>query len=96
MNQKAEQKGDLLDRLSLEDVSFKRKDLLTELLDVIDYLWKTRPAYKKFMNEERVHEIKEALLNSTYQFSPMFQSFIPKPNKPGQMRPITHPFRRDQ
>lgn len=43
------------------------------------------------MKEERVHEIKEALLNSTYQFSPMFRSWIPKPNKPGQMRPITQP-----
>lgn len=85
----------LLVRLRQEDKTLKRKDLPPKLLDVVDYLLKTTPAYKKIMKEERVHEIKEALFNSTYQFSPMFRSWIPKPNKPGKMRPITQPFKED-
>ena len=78
------------------DGSFKRKDLLPKLLDVIDYLWKEKAAYQAILKEERLKDIKKALLNSTFQFSSMYRSWIPKPNKPGKLRPITQPHREDR
>lgn len=54
-----------------------------------------KPVYKELTPEGKLEEVKRALCNSTFQFSPMLRSWIPKPNKPGKLRPITQPAKRD-
>jgi retron-type reverse transcriptase len=62
---------------------------------MIDYLWTMEPAYKVNNPPKRLEEIKRALMSSTFRFSSMYRSWIPKPNKPGKMRPITQPHKED-
>lgn len=66
-----------------------------KLLKMIDYLWTMEPAYKVNNPPKRLEEIKRALMSSTFRFSSMYRSWIPKPNKPGKMRPITQPHKED-
>lgn len=61
----------------------------------MDHLWDARTDYKEKITESELQGMKKALLNSTFQFYPMYRSWIPKPNKPGEMRPITQPNKVD-
>lgn len=61
----------------------------------IDYLWEEKAVYKQLTPEKELEKLKKALLSSTFQFSSMYRSWIPKPNKPGKLRPITQPNKAD-
>lgn len=56
---------------------------------------KARLFYKEIISMEKLKEVKRALLNSTFHFSSMYRSWIPKPNKPGKLRAITQPNKGD-
>lgn len=60
----------------------------------MENLWETQShVYRELLSESEFIEIKKSLSNSTFPFSPMYRSWIPKPNKPGQQRPITQPLK---
>ena len=46
---------------------------------------------KRKWAEKELQEVKKALLHSTFKFSSMYRSWIPKPNKLGELRAITKP-----
>lgn len=77
-----------------EESSLKRKGLMDKLVKIVDYLWETKSVYKELTPERELQEVKKALKNSTFQFSSMYRSWIPKPNKPGKLRPITQPKKK--
>lgn len=61
--------------------------------------WKSQSILVKALalpQREELEEIQCELLTSTFRFSAMFRSFIPKANKPGMFRPITQPAERDR
>lgn len=89
------EKKDLLTLLREEDICMKKTDLIEKLVKIVDYLWETENEYKEVVSKSQLEEMKEALKNSTFRFSAMYRSFIPKPNKPGQFRPITQPKKVD-
>lgn len=64
------------------------------LFCVIDYLWEDFSTYK-VLDKSQVEEIKRSLIHSSFQFSSMYRSCIPKPHKPGEMRPIRQPHKAD-
>lgn len=81
--------------------------LRNRLSEMIQLLWEshgnwdkevgcftTNPKYPS-LSFERVCEIRQSIEGGSFRFSPLFRSFIPKPNKPGKLRPITQPFRDD-
>ena len=73
-----------------------RKSLFEKLLVIMENLWETQShVYRELLSESEFIEIKKSLSNSTFPFSPMYRSWIPKPNKPGQLRPITQPHKAD-
>ncbi|MBA0704412.1 hypothetical protein Golax_016670, partial [Gossypium laxum] len=76
-----------------EEGSQKRKRLIEKLVKLVDCLWERKPVYvyKELISMEKLKEVKRALLNSTFYFSSMYRSWIPKPNKPGKLRAITQP-----
>jgi retron-type reverse transcriptase len=47
------------------------------------------------MDDVEVFSILKHFKLGTYRFSPMRRTFIPKPNKPGDFRPITQPHEAD-
>lgn len=67
---------------------------MDKLVKIVDYLWETKSVYKELTPERELQEVKKALKNSTFQFSSMYRSWIPKPNKPGKLRPITQPKKK--
>lgn len=81
--------------LRKEESHLKKKELIGKLLKIIDYLWETETTYQEMRSERQLEELKRRLFNSTFQFSSMYRSWIPKPNKPGQLRPITQPNKAD-
>ena len=72
----------------------KYKDYLLMLLCVIQYLWE-KFSTLEVLDKSQVEEIKRSLKNSSFQFSSMYRSCIPKPHKPGEMRPIRQPHKAD-
>lgn len=86
---------DLLTLLREEESHLKRKDFLNKLVQIMDYLWEKKSIYKRLTSEITLDEMKKTLLNSTFQFSSMYRSWIPKPNKPGHLRAITQPNKAD-
>lgn len=42
-----------------------------------------------------VRDIKSSLGAASFRFSAMHRFYIPKPNKPGQLRPITQPYPKE-
>jgi hypothetical protein len=78
-----------------EEGSQKRKRLIEKLVKLVDCLWERKPVYKELISMEKLKEVKRALLNSTFHFSSMYRSWIPKPNKPGKLRAITQPNKGD-
>lgn len=86
---------DLLTLQREEESSLKKKDLMDKFVKIVDFLWETKSISKELTPEGKLKEVRKALLNSTFQFSSMYRSWIPKPNKPGQLRPITQPDKAD-
>lgn len=69
--------------------------MFLKFCSIINSLWKSSDFVSKYTKSD-VSEIIMSLVDSNYRFSPMFRSFIPKPKKPGQWRPITQPAERDR
>lgn len=74
---------DLLTLQREEESSLKKKDLMDKFVKIVDFLWETKSISKELTPEGKLKEVRKALLNSTFQFSSMYRSWIPKPNKPG-------------
>lgn len=68
---------------------------MDKLVETIGYLWGSKSVYKELTSERELQETQKLLLNSTFRFSPMYRSWIPKPNKPGELRAITQPNKGD-
>ena len=51
--------------------------------------------YREQRPEKELQEVKKALLRFTFKFSLMYWSWIPKPNKLGELRAITKPDKAD-
>ena len=47
------------------------------------------------LDNSQLTQILEALSTSSFHFLPMYRLFVPKPFKPGELRPITIPHPRD-
>lgn len=62
---------------------------------IICSLWSAKPSYKELLSEIELEEVKKSLIFSTFSFSSMYHSWITKPNKPGQLRAITQPNKKD-
>lgn len=62
----------------------------------IDALFKEEPIHD--IQESDYQQIQRALIGSSFHFSTMYRSYIPKPKKPGRtgkLRPITQPHKKD-
>ena len=66
----------------------KKKDWLRKWLCVIYYLWEEFSTYKVLDKSQ----IKRSLIHSSFQFSSMYRSCIPKPHKPGRCDPLHSPI----
>ena len=95
-NQSVRKSQDLLTLLRDEESSLKRKGLMDKLVKIVDSLWETKDPYKDLTPKRKLQEVKKELLNSTFHFSSMYRSWIPKLNKPEQLRPITQPNQDDR
>jgi retron-type reverse transcriptase len=70
--------------------------MISRLSSLIDTLWESNLGYKERYTKKEVEERQLLLLESSYCFDSMLRSFIPKPKKPGQFRPITQPAEKDR
>lgn len=70
--------------------------MISRLSSLIDTLWESNLGYKERYTKKEVEERQLLLLESSYCFYSMLRSFIPKPKKPGQFRPITQPAEKDR
>lgn len=68
---------------------------MEKFVTIVDYLWARKSVYKERIPFRELQDVKKSLKNSTFQFSSMFRSWIPKPNKPGKQRAITQPNKAD-
>jgi len=81
-----------------------RTKIFCSLINRLRELWE-RNAHRVsfFKNKDRYEGLRKEELNEiiwkiehqTFTFSPMTRVYIPKPNKPGQTRPITMPSKKD-
>lgn len=78
-----------------EESNLQKKDLMDKLVKIMDSLWETESIYKELTPQGTLQKMKRALFHSTFQFSSMYRSWIPKPNKPGELRAITQPNKAD-
>lgn len=69
---------------------------MSELSSLIGTLWESNSVYQERHTLEEVNQMQLELVTSTYRFSPMVRSFIPKPKKAGQFRAITQPASKDR
>ena len=68
---------------------------MDKLVKEVDLLWETKSVYREQRPEKELQEVKKALLRFTFKFSLMYWSWIPKPNKLGELRAITKPDKAD-
>lgn len=80
---------------SIREKVLGESKLMKKLLLIIDSFWERNSFYQQIHSKSELCEIKKRLSNSTYQFCSMYRSWIPKPNKPGKLRPITQPNKVD-
>lgn len=72
-----------------------RKGLFDDFLELIRILWQAEtedPSERP--NNTPLEAIVTGLITQSFQFSPMYRSWLPK-EKPGELRPITQPEKRD-
>lgn len=84
-----------LNSLRESDSSDIRNELTSKLVQLVRFRWELRTNKKEPTIDWQLEAIVNALNNSSFRFSPMYRSWIPKPNKPGQLRPITQPNEKD-
>lgn len=84
------------DQFGSGGADMKDRKFIDELCTIIGLLWERKEVYRERLKREELEEIQCELLTSTFRFSAMFRSFIPKANKPGMFRPITQPAERDR
>ena len=82
--------------LGLEKVNYQQKDLLSKLVKAIGILYRTERKKSSYLSKDDLSRLQNALLSRHFRFSTMFRAYIPQPNKPGKLRPITPPARRDR
>lgn len=87
---------DVLTRLREESPDLRTKGLMDKLVLIVEHLWSNNAAYRQTRNRGELANLKSSLLKGTFSFSPMNRSYRPKPNKPGQTRPITKPHIADR
>ena len=87
---------DFLQFLREESSDLRPQDLLKKLIKVILYIEQRnlRCIKKIYTENSHLEDLKTRVLECRFQFSEMHRSWIPKPNKPGKMRPIT-PCKKD-
>lgn len=71
------------------------ENLSNKLIMIARYLYEERPKYKSLISEMELEKRILSLEDGTFSFSSMSRSWIPKPHKPGEMRPITKPHKED-
>lgn len=69
--------------------------LMNKLFLIMDMLWERKMDYQDIHSKSELCSIKKRLSNCTYKLSFMRRYWIPKPNKPGKLRPITQPNKVD-
>lgn len=70
--------------------------LLGQLIQTIGDTWREKSGQGASTPDKELEALLNALRESRFRFSPMYRSWIPKPNKPGEVRPITQPATRDR
>lgn len=73
----------------------KKKGLMGKLVQLIRYRWEEKTGNRESLTDMELEELAKVLNNSSFSFSSMYRSWIPKPHKPGELRPITQPAKRD-
>lgn len=68
---------------------------LIKLLEMVRSIYEMHPYLYPYISRNSFQAIKVQLLKRWYLFRPMYRSFIPKPKKPEQLRPITQPAKED-
>lgn len=76
-----------LNSLRESDSSDIRNELTSKLVQLVRFRWELRTNKKEPTIDWQLEAIVNALNNFSFRFSPMYRSWIPKPNKPGQLRP---------
>ena len=79
----------------LMDATKTRRNLMPCLCQLVYLFWDRDRRHYPLLDKPKVEEIRDSLLKGAYRFSVMHRSFIPKPNKPGKLRPITQPHKID-
>lgn len=77
------------------DSSDIKNGLMSKLVELVRFRWELRTNKKESTIDWELEALINALNNSSFRFSPMYRSWIPKPNKPDQLRPITQPNEKD-
>lgn len=72
--------------------------MIERLVSYVEALWAANPGIYTLTRGKapNVGLIIEGLRDGTYKFRPMYRTFIPKPKKPGEFRPITQPADKDR
>lgn len=68
---------------------------ISDLIEQMKALY-TLLEYNRRYSESEVEQIINEIKEKRYVFSPMRPFYLPKPNKPGELRPITAPANRDR
>lgn len=72
------------------------EDLSNKVVMITQYLYGVKTTkYMNLISEKKLEDLLSSLRNGSFRFSPMYRSWIPKPNKPGETRPITQPHKKD-
>lgn len=66
----------------------KKEGLMGQLVQLVGNLWREKSG-------QELEALLNALQESHFRFSSMYHSWIPKPNKPGELRPITQLANKD-
>lgn len=73
-----------------------RVGLMDELTQIIGDTWREKSGQEASTPDKELEALLNALREARFRFSPMYRSWIPKPNKPGEVRPITQPATCDR
>lgn len=79
----------------LSPLSDIKNGLTNKLVELVRIRWELRNDKKESTIDRELEALIIALNNLSFRFSPMYRSWIPKANKPGELRPITQPNEKD-
>jgi retron-type reverse transcriptase len=77
------------------DLSDSKNRLMSKLVEEVRFRWERRTNKKESTFDWELEALINEITNFSFRFSPMYRSWIPKPNKPGHLRPITQPNEKD-